>query len=191
MLQTAPVPPDDSSTQKNSYPSTAGVTSRPLSSHRYHTHIQQPLSTRLTIHRAASKCKAVACSLPSNIRFTQQHTSSLQVRSWQQHPSWRTACRASSSGGPPAAAEAAEAEEESESIEPFTEEELQALSELESEIDVDALGEAWRQQFVTDIDGLYDYVDRWVLLDCACAYDSSSGRVGWRGCKSTPAPQQY
>lgn len=65
-------------------------------------------------------------------------------------------CFASSSSGPAAA----EAEGQQAVVEPFTEDELKALSEIETEVDDDALGETWRSAFEDDIDGLYDYVDR-------------------------------
>jgi hypothetical protein len=45
----------------------------------------------------------------------------------------------------------------------LTEDELRALGGSEAELEEQALGDAWRGQFEGDVEGLYDYVARWVM----------------------------
>jgi hypothetical protein len=61
-------------------------------------------------------------------------------------------------------------------VEPFSEEQLRALTTEEGDVDEAALAEAWREGFEGDIDGLYDYVDRcvclcfWLVVVAVCAF---------------------
>lgn len=120
-------------------------------------------ATRLAPHicriAAVSSLAAVSTSTSSTHSSSHvlQHTYCSQAARSRQ----RIRCRAgNSNGGGSASAEAVVDQEQAEVIEPFSEDDLQALSELENYIDVDVVGEAWRSQFADDVDGLYDYVDR-------------------------------
>lgn len=50
---------------------------------------------------------------------------------------------------------------------PLTEDQLRELSSREAELQEQALGDAWREQFSEDIEGLYDYISRCVVVQHA------------------------
>jgi hypothetical protein len=72
----------------------------------------------------------------------------------------RHICSADAGGAAAAPAAAEEQQQQQQQVDPFTVEDLRDLTAVDSSLDDEALGEAWRSAFEDDLDGLYGYVDR-------------------------------
>jgi len=136
-------------------------------SSRFSSSSSSSSSSRHSVFCAPPKAALSSSSSRCGFSRSLQHSSGFSIPLQQQHRH-KTSAAAAAADGSSGGQAAAVAEDPL--VEPFSESDLRALTDDESSLDQEALAEAWRENFEGDVDGLYDYVDRW-----------GGGRVGGGG----------
>jgi hypothetical protein len=119
------------------------------------SHTRRQLAPGTCVHT----CSRIAANGISSQASSSSSSSSIHsslISSSRRRQRLRHICSADAGG----AAAAPAAEEQQQQVDPFSEDDLRDLTAVDSSLDDEALGEAWRSAFEDDLDGLYGYVDR-------------------------------